>query len=447
MSGIIRFLFVIGDFIFLNSSILLSFYLTNHFVLDLNDSNKVYLIIFSNLAWLFLIMVASPYNVTKGWSISKILRSQLAFILIHLIVVASLIVFYNKKYELIQIALIYVFFIFIFFAWKIVTFYIRHVATPEVPYKNYIIIGRNPVAVNMRQYYLTNRDLKYRFHGYFDLAPEKFNIEEIKDFCVEKEIHEILCCLELSKEGLQKLVAFGLDSLIKTKIITVSSSSSQTLSLDPSDKQPAIDFSLLPLDSTWNQFLKRSFDLIFSFLFLITTMSWLLPIAAILIKLDSRGPVFFLQPRSGRGNKPFNCLKFRTMKVNAQSDNLQATKDDARITKLGSFLRKTSIDEIPQFINVFMGDMSVVGPRPHMLKHTEEYRQLIEKFIGRQYIKPGITGLAQIMGYRGETKYLFEMKNRITLDLFYIENWSFGLDLKVIYLTVVSLLRGSDKAY
>ena len=135
------------------------------------------------------------------------------------------------------------------------------------------------------------------------------------------------------------------------------------------------------------------------------------------------------------------------MKINAQSDDLQATKDDARITKLGSLLRKTSIDEIPQFINVFLGDMSVVGPRPHMLKHTEEYRQLIEKFMGRQYIKPGITGLAQIMGYRGETKYLFEMKNRITLDRFYIENWSFGLDLKIIYLTVVSLLRGSDKAY
>jgi lipopolysaccharide/colanic/teichoic acid biosynthesis glycosyltransferase len=135
------------------------------------------------------------------------------------------------------------------------------------------------------------------------------------------------------------------------------------------------------------------------------------------------------------------------MIVNQDADAKQATRDDSRITKFGQFLRKTSIDELPQFFNVFMGDMSVVGPRPHMIKHTEEYSRLLEKFISRQYAKPGITGLAQSMGYRGETKDLHEMKNRFRLDRFYIENWSFALDLKIIYLTVISLLRGSEKAY
>lgn len=135
------------------------------------------------------------------------------------------------------------------------------------------------------------------------------------------------------------------------------------------------------------------------------------------------------------------------MVVNSNSDTLQATKDDPRITKLGQFLRKTSIDELPQFFNVFFGSMSVVGPRPHMLKHTEEYSKLIEAFLGRHYVKPGITGLAQCMGYRGETKTLAEMSNRVRLDRYYIENWSFWFDIKIIFLTIVSLVRGSDKAF
>jgi putative colanic acid biosynthesis UDP-glucose lipid carrier transferase len=135
------------------------------------------------------------------------------------------------------------------------------------------------------------------------------------------------------------------------------------------------------------------------------------------------------------------------MIVNSNSDTLQATKDDPRITKFGQFLRKTSIDELPQFINVFFGSMSVVGPRPHMLKHTEEYSKLIEKFLGRHYIKPGITGLAQCMGYRGETKTIDDMQNRVRLDRYYIENWSFWFDIKIIFLTIISLVRGSDKAF
>jgi putative colanic acid biosysnthesis UDP-glucose lipid carrier transferase len=154
-----------------------------------------------------------------------------------------------------------------------------------------------------------------------------------------------------------------------------------------------------------------------------------------------------LQLRSGKENKPFLCFKFRTMKVNVDADSVQATKSDPRITKLGTFLRKASIDELPQFFNVFVGNMSVVGPRPHMLKHTEEYSKLIDAFMGRHYVKPGITGLAQCMGYRGETKTLADMENRVRLDRYYIENWTFWLDIKIILLTIISLIRGSDKAY
>jgi exopolysaccharide biosynthesis polyprenyl glycosylphosphotransferase len=246
---------------------------------------------------------------------------------------------------------------------------------------------------------------------------------------------------------LKTLVNFGLDSLIKVKVILDSSADGQAIQLERFENKPGFDLTPITLDDSGNQLVKRVFDILFSLIFIFLVMSWLLPIIYIMIKIDSKGPVFFKQLRSGKDNKPFKCLKFRTMIVNAKSDTLQATKDDPRITKLGHFLRRTSIDELPQFINVFFGSMSVVGPRPHMLKHTEEYSKIIEKFLGRHYVKPGITGLAQCMGYRGETKDLADMKNRVRLDRYYIENWSFWFDIKIIFLTIVSLVRGSDKAF
>jgi putative colanic acid biosynthesis UDP-glucose lipid carrier transferase len=447
MSSLVRILFFLGDLIFLNLSIFLSFSLHQELV-TAGEDDKVYLFIFSNIAWLFLVMVSSPYNVTKGWSVSKIIKSQFAFIFIHLLVVASLIFFFKKHYSPVQIGLIYVLFAPIFFSWKVITYYLRKVLTGETLTKNFILIGRNQVSGEIRKFYLANPQLGYRFKGYFDFKINSSFIEEIRKFCADKEVHEIYCCAPTASDTeLNELINFGLDSLIKIKIIVDSSLSGESIRLDRFDKQPGLDIAVVPLDETRNQFIKRLFDILFSSLFLITFMSWLLPIIALAIKLDSRGPVFFVQLRSGKNNKAFKCYKFRTMKVNMESDSRQATKDDLRITKLGSFLRKTSIDELPQFINVFIGNMSVIGPRPHMLRHTEEYSKLIERFMGRHYVKPGITGLAQCLGYRGETKDVIDMENRVRMDRYYIENWTFWLDIKIIFLTVISLIRGSDKAF
>ena len=181
--------------------------------------------------------------------------------------------------------------------------------------------------------------------------------------------------------------------------------------------------------------------------FLLAIFSWLYPIIFILIKINSKGPVFFVQRRNGLKNRPFGCIKFRTMSFDRNAKFIQATKNDARITGVGKFLRKSSIDELPQFINVFLGNMSLIGPRPHPIKLNEEFSLLISNIMSRHYVKPGITGLAQCMGYRGETQTLADMENRVRLDRHYIENWSFWLDIKIIFLTVVSLMRGSDKAY
>jgi len=202
-----------------------------------------------------------------------------------------------------------------------------------------------------------------------------------------------------------------------------------------------------PLNRLRNKFLKRSFDLVFSSLVLLLIFPFILPVVAILIKMESPGPVFFIQKRTGYFNKPFRCYKFRTMKVNADSDRKQATKNDNRITKIGAFLRKTNLDEFPQFFNVFLGHMSVVGPRPHMLAHTEDYARLIDDFMIRHQVKPGITGWAQINGYRGPTETVEKMAKRVEYDVWYIENWGFLLDIKCIIRTMTNMFKGEENAF
>ena len=202
-----------------------------------------------------------------------------------------------------------------------------------------------------------------------------------------------------------------------------------------------------PLSQLGNKFVKRTFDIVFSLCFLCTLFIPILIIVTIITKITMPGPIFFRQKRNGLNDKEFYCYKFRSMKVNADADKVQATKDDPRKTKWGNIMRKTSIDELPQFINVLMGDMSVVGPRPHMLKHTEEYSKLINKYMVRHFVKPGITGWSQVTGYRGETKELKDMEGRIRGDIWYIEHWSFWLDLYIIYKTVANAVHGEKNAY
>ena len=172
---------------------------------------------------------------------------------------------------------------------------------------------------------------------------------------------------------------------------------------------------------------------------IILLFSWSFPIIALLIKLSSRGPVFFIQKRTGINNKPFNLIKFRSMEVNDLADIQQASIDDPRTTHIGRFLRRTNIDELPQFFNVLLGNMSVIGPRPHMLKHTEEYSHLIDHFLFRQYVKPGVSGWAQVNGFRGETDELWKMEKRFEYDVEYIENWSFWWDIQIIWYTLFDL--------
>lgn len=202
-----------------------------------------------------------------------------------------------------------------------------------------------------------------------------------------------------------------------------------------------------PLNLFFNQQVERVFDIMFSLLVIITLFPVIVPTVAFAIRIDSKGPVFFRQLHLGKNGSPFWCFKFRTMTINGDSDKKQATQNDPRITKVGAFLRKSSLDEFPQFYNVLIGDMSVVGTRPHMLKHTEEYSPIIDEFKIRHFINSGITGYAQVNGFRGETKNNFLMNKRVECDNWYLENWSLSLDLKIIFLTVINAIRGEKNAY
>lgn len=210
---------------------------------------------------------------------------------------------------------------------------------------------------------------------------------------------------------------------------------------------PILSLRSEPLDDVGNRIKKRALDLVVSSLVIILILSWMIPILGLLILLESRGPIFFGQLRTGKDKKTFRCLKFRSMRANKDADLKQATRNDSRVTRIGKFIRKTSLDEFPQFLNVFKGEMSLVGPRPHMLKHTDDYSQVVDDYMVRQFLKPGITGWAQINGYRGEITNPEQIRMRVNKDLWYLENWSLWLDIKIMFLTVYHVLRGNQNAF
>jgi Undecaprenyl-phosphate glucose phosphotransferase len=294
----------------------------------------------------------------------------------------------------------------------------------------------------------------YRFLGFFS---ENGNgdsqiigkVEEVKKFALEHDVDEIYCSLpDLTNERVHDLIDFCEKNLVRFRLLPdFRGFDNRQVDISFYDTIPVLTVRREPLENFSNRVVKRTFDIVFSSLVILLVFTWLVPLIAFLIKLSSKGPVFFKQLRSGRDNRPFMCYKFRSMRVNTLADELQATKNDPRITAIGKFLRKTSLDELPQFYNVLIGNMSVVGPRPHMLRHTEEYSKIVDTFMVRHFVKPGITGLAQVSGFRGETTDPLLMHKRVENDVWYIENWSFFLDLKIILLTIWTILKGDKNAF
>ena len=273
--------------------------------------------------------------------------------------------------------------------------------------------------------------------------------DQVEKYALEKDIDEIYCTLPgTNDEKILRLLNFSEKNMIRFYMVPeIYRNIKKSMVMEILESIPLLTLRREPLQAFYNRALKRVFDIVFSLCILCTIFPFLYIIIGFLIKRSSPGPIFFKQKRTGLYGRDFECYKFRTMRVNAEADTLQAVKDDPRKTKIGDFLRRTNLDEFPQFINVLKGDMSVVGPRPHMLKHTEQYSALIDKYMVRHLVKPGVTGWAQVTGYRGETKTLEQMEGRVKRDVWYIENWSFFLDLKIIVVTLLNMCRGEKNAY
>ena len=453
---LINFIQFSGDFVFVNLSFLLAYYIKfGSLTAYLSDKYFTLLLVF-NLCWFLSTYIIKAYENNQYKKIEKIITNLFQLFILQALLITAFWVFrkayyYSREHLLITYILLIVF----ISLWRFLfQFQFNRYRRKGLNFRNVIIVGTGQLSYELLSVFENNKELGYRFLGFFSDKQEslpklKGSVDEVIEFCKSNKVDEMYCSIsDLNTDQLKALTEYADNNLIRIKMIPdVRGFINRHLKIDFYEHVPVLTFRNIPLDDYANRFIKRVFDLSFSMIVIIFILSWLFPLIALLIKFSSKGPVLFKQVRSGKNNNDFNCWKFRTMYVNKDADDKQASKTDARITRLGTFLRKTSIDEMPQFFNVLYGHMSVVGPRPHMTKHTEEYAVIVNKYMFRHFVKPGITGLAQVKGLRGETKSSLAMEHRIRLDMLYIENWSLILDLKIIVLTILNVFKGDEKAY
>lgn len=330
---------------------------------------------------------------------------------------------------------------------------------PLTTVKDLVIVGDGPAAEEIFRYCEDQTVRGYRFRGIFNDEPidgilgqrRVGDVEAVKSFAIQNRIDILYCALPGTRRAdITDLMEFCERNTIRFRVIPSAESFIpvvKTSELEFHGDVPVSKIRREPLDSAFARGIKRAFDIVFSFCVIVFIFSWLFPLLALMVKLSSKGPVFFKQVRLGKDNQEFVCWKFRSMRMNKEADSKQATKNDPRVTKVGAFLRKSNLDEMPQFFNVFMGQMSVVGPRPHPLRLNDQYRDIIDKYMVRHFVRPGITGWAQVNGFRGETRTPELMERRVELDVWYLENWSFLLDLKIVVKTVTNMLGKEENAY
>lgn len=457
----------VGDLFILLISFFIGIYLSMGNIFHLLDSKYQQLYIYLNIIYIFSAKMSGTFDMYRNTRFGTVFTMLIKLFFFQIVLSFSYIVVFkdlNNTFKISREVLLYTYgtslvltTLWRFSLIKIVRFY----RSKGYNNRKAIIIGAGTTGQEFKK--MLDNKIEYGLHflGFFDDEPERFpelqhqilgSVEQGKTFAIEHEVDEIFCALpNKQEEKIRDLISFSDEQLIRLKIVPDFShfltNQFHKIEIDYYGTYPVMTLRKEPLDNILNRGVKRAFDFGFTSIVFITILWWLIPLISLLIKLTSKGPVFFVQQRTGMRNKPFLVFKFRTMYVNGDADNVQATKNDSRITPIGALLRKTNLDEIPQFINVFLGHMSVIGPRPHMLKHTEEYSKIIDKFMVRHFIKPGITGWAQVNGFRGETKDPREMEFRVKADIWYLENWSFLLDVRIVFLTVFNMIRGEDKAY
>lgn len=420
------------------------------------------LVLFSFTTWYLTARAVHFYTSITLFTYSQEITIFLRLLFTHMLFLFfGVVLFTNKAEALRPLLLYYHLFILICipitkYAYRVTAAYVRN----QYQYvRKILVVGSAELSASLYRSGMLINNLRYTLVGILGERPNNGlsanylgSINELETTLENKEVDEVFLALPSSQA---EQINFVIDCCEKKQVqVNVindfSRIGSGTMRTTTFAGFPVVGLRYFPLDDTENRLFKRSFDVLFSLLFLVLIYSWLAPIISLLIKLNSKGPVFFKQDRWGLNNEKIVCYKFRTMfhmGVEASNEFKQVGKNDARVTSLGRILRKTSLDELPQFMNVLMGEMSVVGPRPHPIPMSMESKDIVQNYMMRHLVKPGITGWAQVNGSRGEVPSPTIMKRRVAFDLWYIENWSFWLDCQIILQTIVNMIKGDDKAY
>ncbi len=422
-----------------------------------NNRNILFLS-YSITSWLFSTQLLKFYNVyryTSVLNISSLLVKQ--FVIYGILVFAFEGVFrsINISTERTLRCLLYALGAISFI--KLLSFYVLRAFRVYLKgnVRNVVVIGGGNAVCELKRILKEEKELGYNLLAVFNNSEGKYrtgNTEDSFNFIRDNQsIDEIYCAIdELSEKEINHYVKLANINHCNIKFIpSTERVFAKRFQTDYYSYLPVLSIQEVGLNSGLNKVMKRGFDIGFSLFVMVFILSWLSIVLFVLIKIESRGPLFYRHKRTGINYKEFNCYKFRSLTTTKEVKGTYVKPDDLRLTKIGKFLRKTNIDELPQFINVLKGDMSVVGPRPHMLSYTEDYSKKIDKynFIFRHHVKPGVTGLAQVKGYRGEIEEDNDIINRVKYDIFYIENWSVLLDLKIMLQTFLNALKGEEKAY
>ncbi len=417
------------------------------------DINFLVQFIYINLFWVISVSIIRVHEIDRGMRFEQIVAQLLRVIGFFSILLVSFLYFLDNYFiPVFHLEIKIIVWAIVFLIWRIIiALFINFLRRRGINYRKVIIVGNGQPAKEMMKFFENHPETGYRLKGVFCdestlLEPHQVSgsVQDAVEFALAQKIDEIYCSLSgLDAEAVTRMMNFADNNMIRFKVIPdYRGFLNRKIKIDFYDLVPVLSIRNEPLQNGFNRISKRLFDIAFSLMVIIIVFPLALLIFAPLIKLSSKGPVFFKQLRTGLNNQEFYCYKFRSMKLNDEADTLQARKGDERITKIGAFLRKTSLDELPQFYNALIGNMSIVGPRPHPLKLTEESSKLIDKFMVRHLVKPGVTGWAQVHGLRGETRDNTLMEKRVEYDVWYLENWSLLLDIKIVIITALQVISG-----
>lgn len=435
----------VGDLILLNLCFVVAGWLRFD---DLRVENQEYynyyvqLLVFFNLSWSFISVSFGIYSLKPGTEIRTSIGKSIRGLVAHAVLFSVLAISLKGDYYS-RLFLVYFYSFFgvgvLLLRGFFISFWRRWLRTGRYSRKVWLV-GESPAGAAFKNEIELHPEYGYR------IALLLQDIEEAKELIAKGNApDEIFCAFTRGDAGLGEWYALAETEGIRFRFLPeLKWTNIRHAQVDLMGDVPVLIPRKEPLSYWHSRIIKRFFDVLISTLLILTILWWLIPLLALFVRLESAGSPFFIQKRSGINGVEFGCLKLRTMVSNHGREADQAKEGDARITKVGRFLRKSNLDELPQFFNVLLGQMSIVGPRPHMLEHTNSYRTRIDEFMVRHWIKPGITGLAQAMGYRGETKEDSDMADRVKADVYYLEHWSILLDLKIFFWTLWNMISGRN---